>query len=85
MQPSVTEPTKPSAPALNKPVPAAPAVQAQRVRPQIQAKAQPSSTASTSEKLPQTDENHNAMIDTIIGCLAILFGIGLGYLDLRRH
>lgn len=85
VKPSVTEPTKPNAPALSKPVPAAPAVPAQRVRPQIQAKAQPSSTASTSEKLPQTDENHNAMIDTIIGCLAILFGIGLGYLDLRRH
>ncbi len=85
VKPGVTEPTKPSAPALNKPVPATPAVQAQRVSSRIQAKAQPSSATSTSEKLPQTDENYNAMIDTIIGVLAIFFGIGLGYFDLRRH
>jgi len=94
--PGITEPENPGITAPVKPGPTAPATPAPTT-PGTTAPAKPGTTVSTGQKplptpynptpgrLPQTDEDRNAKLDTVIGSLVLVLALGLGYLELRHR
>ncbi|MFC6202626.1 Ig-like domain-containing protein [Lactiplantibacillus nangangensis] len=87
-QPGTQQPAKPGQSAPTTPAPAKP-----NTKPSVMP-SQPAPTAPTKVpspynptpgRLPQTGEHRNTTLDTILGTLALLAGLALGYFDLRRR
>lgn len=91
-QPGTTTPSQPAPTTPTTPAPAKPGTATKpNVTPNQPSTTAPNGTAKapvynpTPGRLPQTSEHRNTMIDTVLGLLALLLGLVLGYFDFRRR
>lgn len=87
-KPGPQQPAKPGQPSPTTPAPAKPNTKPSVTPSQSQPTAPtkvPSPYNPTPGRLPQTGEHRNTTLDTILGTLALIAGLALGYFDLRRR